>query len=214
MPIRADRHGDGRDQRRPEAAEEEEDDQHDEDEGLDQSVLDHVDGGRDEGRRVVGDLPFEILGEGFRGVGHLGLDRGERLQRVRARRLIDADQGRRRAVEARRAVEVRRAKLKARDVGKAQHRAVRIGADDDLLEIRDGGQPPLGLDIELQLLVVGDRPRADAPDGGLHVLALHRFDDVGRSEPEAGQAVGAAPRPLWRSPAGRKASRRRRRRCS
>ena len=57
------RHGDGRDQRRPEIAEKDVDDKHDEGEGLDQRLLNLVDRGGDEGGRVVGDLPGEAVGE-------------------------------------------------------------------------------------------------------------------------------------------------------
>ena len=39
-------------------------------------------------------------------------------------------------------------------------------------------QSALGLDVELELLVVGDRARADAAHGGLNVLRLDRVDDV------------------------------------
>ena len=54
-------------------------------------------------------------------------------------------------------------------------------------------EPALGLDVELQLLVVGDRPRADAADRGLHVLRLDRLDDVAGGQAEAGQPVGLHP---------------------
>ena len=59
----ADRHGDRRDERRAQVAEEQIDDQHDQDEGLDQRLLHLVDRGGDEGGRVVGDLPGQIVRE-------------------------------------------------------------------------------------------------------------------------------------------------------
>ena len=105
-------------------------------------------------------------------IGHHLLDAAERRERVGAGRLIDRDQRRRRAVQPRRAVEIGGAQFQPRDVAEAQHRPVRVGADDDLLELGGRGQPPLGLDVELQLLIVGNRPRADPADRGLHVLRL------------------------------------------
>ena len=42
-------------------------------------------------------------------------------------------------------------------------------------------------------MLVGDRPRADAADGGLHVLRLDRIDDVAGREAETGQPVGPDP---------------------
>ena len=59
----ADRHRQGRDQRRAQAAEEQVDDEHHEDEGLDQRLLHLVDRIGDESRRVVGDLPRQIVGK-------------------------------------------------------------------------------------------------------------------------------------------------------
>ena len=54
-------------------------------------------------------------------------------------------------------------------------------------------EPSLGLDVELQLLVVENRPRADTSDRSLHVLRLNGVDDVGDREIEAGQALGLDP---------------------
>ena len=59
----ADRHRQGRDQRGAHAAEEQEDDEHDENERLDQRLLHLVDRVGDEDRRIVGDLPGQIVGE-------------------------------------------------------------------------------------------------------------------------------------------------------
>ena len=56
-----------------------------------------------------------------------------------------------------------------------------------------GVQSPLGLDIELKLLVVGYRARADATHGGLNVLRLDRIDDVGGGQVQAGQLIGSHP---------------------
>jgi hypothetical protein len=62
-------------------------------------------------------------------------------------------------------VHVRRAELHPRDVAHPQHRPVRIGADDDVAELLGRGQPALGLDVELELLVVRDRRAPMRPTG-------------------------------------------------
>ncbi len=51
-----------------------------------------------------------------------------------------------------------------------QHRAVRIGAQHDVAELLGCRQAALGLHVELELLVVADRTRADAADRRLHAL--------------------------------------------
>ena len=68
-------------------------------------------------------------------------------------------------------------------------RAVRIGAQDDVAELGRRRQAPLRLQIDLELLVVLDRPRADASDRGLNILRLDGGDDVGGREVEADQPL-------------------------
>jgi hypothetical protein len=51
------------------------------------------------------------------------------------------------------------------------------------------------LNVELQPLVVGYRPGADAADRSLDVLGPDRIDDITGGEPEARQAVGPDPGP-------------------
>ena len=77
---------------------------------------------------------------------------------------------------------VLRAQLDPRHVAHAQHRAVGVGAQHDVAELLGRGQPALGLHVDLELLVVADRPRADAADRRLHVLRLDRGDDVRRRQ--------------------------------
>ena len=105
------------------------------------------------------------------------------------------DRHRRLAVQPRFAVHVLRAELDARDVAHAQDRTVGIGADDDIAECCRRDQAPLGLQVELELLVVADRPRADAADRRLHVLRLDGGDDVVRRQVQADQPVGVEPDP-------------------
>ena len=71
--------------------------------------------------------------------------------------------------------------------------AIGIRADHDLREFLDRGQPPLGLDVELELLIVRDRPCADAANRRLDVLSLDGLDNVARRQVQPGQPVGAYP---------------------
>ena len=130
----ADRHGQGRDQRRAQAAEKQIDDEHHEDEGLDQRLLHLMDRIGDENRRIVGDLPGQIVGKARLQLRELVLHRLERRDRVCSGRLVDRDRRCGRAVEAGLAIEVGGAEFQTRDVAEPQHRAVRVGADHDLLE--------------------------------------------------------------------------------
>src|SRR5262249_58882706 len=101
------------------------------------------DRGGDEGGRVVGDFPGDVVGKRFRTVVHQFFERFDRGQRVGARRLVDTDEARRRAIQTRRAIKIRRAELYSRDRTESQDRTVRIGADDNVFEFRTGPDPPL-----------------------------------------------------------------------
>ena len=191
----ADRHRQGRNQGGADAAEKEIDHDDDEDERLDQRLLHLVDGVGDEHRRVVGHLPLEVLGEALLQLHDLVLDRLQRGDRVGAGALVHRNSRRRPAIESGLAIEVRGAEIGPGDVAEPQHRSVRIGADDDVLELGDRGQPALGLDVELELLVVRDRPRADPADRRLDVLRLDRVDDVAGGQAEPGEPIGSNPGP-------------------
>ena len=66
-------------------------------------------------------------------------------------------------------------------------------ANNDVAELLLGGEAALGGDGELECLIRQSRLRADAADGGLHVLLLQRVDDVGGCEPEVLQALRIEP---------------------
>jgi hypothetical protein len=152
-----------------------------------------MDGLRHEGRGIVGDLPGEIVRETLFQPGELvahGLERGNRIG---TGRLIDRDRGRRPAIKSRVAIEIGGAELHPRDIAQPQHRSVGIGAYHHILEVGRRGQAALGLDVQLQLLLVRYRPRADASDGRLDVLRLNGVDDVAGGQAEAGQPVGPHP---------------------
>ena len=92
-------------------------------------------------------------------------------------------------------VEVRSAKLHPPHVLEAEYGAVGIGPDHDVFEIGYGIEAALRLNVQLQPLVVGDRPRADAPHGGLHVLSLNGIDDIARGQTHARELVRVHPGP-------------------
>ena len=75
----------------------------------------------------------------------------------------------------------------------AQHRAVRIGAQDDVAEFLGRGQAALGLQVDLELGGIADGPGADAADGRLGVLRFDGGDDVRGREVELDHPLGAEP---------------------
>ena len=117
------------------------------------------------------------------------------LDGVGARRLIDADRRRRRAVEPGVALLGLGAQIDARHVLDPHNRAVGVGAQDNVLELIGSGQPAFGRDRQLQLLPLRRGRRADPAECRLHVLALHGRDDIGRGQGEGGQPVRIEPQP-------------------
>jgi hypothetical protein len=189
------RHGDHRDDRRPELAEEDEDDEGDEREGFDERVRHRLDRGLHENRGVVDDQVFEIVGKALGELLHAGGDRLRDIDRVGARSLVDGDRCGGVAVEPAEAVRRPGAELDPRHVPHAHRRAVGIGADDDLLEFVGAGQPALRADRELELLVGVQRRGADPAHRGLHVLVLDGAGHLRRAQPEDGERVRVEPDP-------------------
>ena len=153
-----DRHGHGNegDERRPELAEEQEDHKWHENDRHRQRANDFLDRRGDEHRGVVEHVIGEIVGKPRRQRVHGLADAARHVDRVGPGRLVDADGGRRRAVEAAVAVlrSCDRAHLDAGDVLDPNDGAVGIGAQDDVGELLRARQPTLGLDGELKLLVL------------------------------------------------------------
>ena len=87
-----------------------------------------------------------------------------------------------------------RPQLDPGDVANPHERAVRVGADDDGLELLGLGQAALGLDVDLQL-GLGHRLRADPTDGCLHVLRLKRCYHIIGRQLERGQSLSVEPDP-------------------
>ena len=132
-----DRHGDDRDQRGAQLAEEQEDHERDQDERLEQRVDDLLHGRRHEHRGVVEDVVGEIVREAL---AQLAPSAARTLIRdlhgIGARRLIDADRRRGTAVVAAELVGGLGAEVDPGDVAQPHDRAVRIGAQHDLVELR------------------------------------------------------------------------------
>ena len=191
----ADRHGDQRNDGRADAAEEQEHHDDDQHEGLDQGVDHLLDRQLDEDGRVVDDLVFQPLREAPTEFRHGVLDLLGDADGIGARRQVGGDQDGGLAVGPRLDIQDLRPKLEPRHVTHPQHRAVRVGADDDVAEFLRVHQPALGLDIELEGGVLADRLRADPADRRDAVLLLDRRDDVGRREAQAGQPVHLEPDP-------------------
>ena len=87
------------------------------------------------------------------------------------------------------------AEIDARQILDAHDRSVGIGAHNNVFELFGVGQPAFRRDRQLYLLALRRGRRADPAERGLHVLALHRCDNVRRSQVEGGQAVGVEPQP-------------------
>ena len=117
------------------------------------------------------------------------------LDGIGARRLVDADRRRWRAVVARVAFAGLGAEIDARHVLHSHDRSVGVRAHHNVLELFGPGQPALGRDGQLNLLLLRRRRRADAAQRGLHVLALHGGDHIRRCQVQPGQAVGIEPQP-------------------
>src|SRR5580704_16696753 len=174
----ADRNRDHGNDRRTKAAQEQEDHDDDQDERLGQRVQHLVDRVGHESGGVELDEMFQ---PGRKADGRLlqgPLNAGGGRHRVGARCEIDGDADTRLPVDARLVVEVLCADLDAGDVADMQQRAVRVGAQDDVAEFLWRAEPPLRLQIELELLVVVGRSRADPSDRRLDALYPDHVDDI------------------------------------
>src|SRR3984893_937882 len=189
----ADRNRQRRYQRRAQAAEEEKHYDHDENEGLDQCLLDFVNGVGDERGRIIGNSPGKIVGKVVLELAQAGTHRFDRSDRIGARCLIDRHHGGGPAVESRFAVEIGGAQLQLRSVAEPQNGSVGVGAHYNIGEFLDGVEATLSQDVQLQLLIVGYGSRADAADRSLDVLRPNGVDDVAGGEPQAGEPIGPDP---------------------
>ena len=144
---------------------------------------------------VVEDLVLDAGGKARREALHLGIHRLGHGQRIGARRLIDADVGGRHAVERALGGIALRPQLDAGDVAEAHGGAIGGRAQDDLAEVFRRGEPALGTQGVLHLLIVGGRRRADIAYGGLDVLLANGLCHIGGGEAERRHARGIQPDP-------------------
>ena len=187
------RNGQQRNDGGAQAAQEEIDHDQHEHEGLDEGVRHQFYRGRDEARGVVGHRPLDLGRERFRQSVHLDPKRLGQLQRVGARAQVDADRHGRLAVQARFVLVVVLAELDARHIAHAHHRAIGLGANDDVAKLLGIDQAATGLHRECQALAVVAGRLADLADREVLVLLLHRVAHVGGRQPVLGQAVGVQP---------------------
>ena len=168
----ADRNRDRRNDGGTQIAEEQKHHGDHEDEGLAQRPQHLVNGIVDENGRVVDDARLEPRRKPRAQPVQRPADGGRGLDGIGIRREIERDADGRPAVDARFGILVLRAHFDAGDVADAKDGAVRIGTQHDPAELFRRRQRALGLHIDLELLVVADRPRADATNRRLNVLGL------------------------------------------
>ena len=144
-------------------------------------------------RRVVGHRPFEVVRERLRLSAHLVVDPVHRRDRIRARLLLEGDRDGVSAIELAREGVVLLAHLGARHVLEAHEAAVRVAADDDLVELLRRHEAALRLERVDLRAVFGDRRRAHGADRGLDVLLRDGVDHLLGVEALRREAVGVHP---------------------
>ena len=86
-----------------------------------------------------------------------------------------------------------RSHLHSRHIFQAQDGAIRLGTDDNLIELLRRRQASGGAHVIGKLLAGRNRLSADLARGVDLVLGLDRIDDVGNRHPQAGQPVRIHP---------------------
>src|SRR5262249_41811776 len=114
---------------------------------LEEGMDDLVDAGADRGGGVEGYLVLDARRETRRDFVHRLADALLNLQCVGAGNLVDGDHRRRLPIEAPHRVVENRAQPQTRDAREPHHRAVRVGANDDLTELLRGTQPAQRLNL-------------------------------------------------------------------
>ena len=154
-------------------------DDQDEHERLEQRVLDFFDVLSYVFGRVVVDLILEAGRETLRQVIHALPDLADDVEPVGIGVLIDRQRPGRLAVDPSGGVIILRVKLDSGDVAAGGRTSRRRAGDDDVLELLDGRQPPLGEDRILpERLTRRDRLCADLAGGRLAVLGLDSRDHL------------------------------------
>ena len=144
-------------------------------------------------RGVERDGVVEIGREALLQLLHQRAGLAHRLDRVRARRLVDGHDRGRLAVQAAHHVVDLRAELDARHVAHADHRAVGGRAHDDVAELLLADEPALGAHRVGELLAGRHRLAADLARRVHRVLLLDRRDDLRDGDAALGEHVGPHP---------------------
>ena len=117
------------------------------------------------------------------------------VERVGVGVLVDRHRAGRLAAEPAGGIVVLRVELDPGDVPEPDDRAVVAAADDDVLELADRRQPPLGEDRVLEHQARRGRLAADLAHRRLAVLGLDRLDHLGRRDELRGHPVRVEPDP-------------------
>ena len=190
-----DRDGDNRDDRSAPGLQEQ---QHDDDHKARRLVdrLEHlIHRFGDELRRIVDDPVFHPRGEGFRQLGHGRFEAMGCVERIGAGLLEDSQRHGGAAVEIAVDAIVLGRELDPRDVAQPRHPPVGIGIDDDIGELPRLDEAAQGLDIQLEVALIGHGRLVQHARSDLDVLGPDRRDhvagreapggDLGRVDPDA-----------------------------
>ena len=115
---------------------------------------------------VKEDLVSEIVRKALLQIFHDLAGMARHIDRVCAWRLVDADGREKCTVKPAIAIFGFGTEIDAGDVSYAHYRPIAIGAHDDVFELVGLGQPALGLDRQLKLLVLFGRRGANAATSG------------------------------------------------
>ena len=185
--------GDGRNERRAPVLQEDEDNTDHQGQCLEQRDDDLLDRRRHEERGVVGNLVGDIVGKALRQDFHLGPDLIGHVERIGVGELIHREECGWLSVQFAEPAVVLGPELYPGDILERDHGAVRLGHEDDVLELRNRVETPLGGKRVLELLRLRGRRRAERTGRRLNILLANCRDDVGCRQPQARHPVGLQP---------------------
>ena len=185
-PDQREWNGDDRDERRAQIAQEQENHDNDDRRRLNERLGDLIDGGANEGGRIVGDRRLEAGGQLVLDARHDRPDTVDHGQRIGFRRAIDANEHRLEAIEHRGGVGGLGPELDLGDVAKP-HQRVAVGRDHQFAE--GLGAVERGQRVDADLGVVA----FDLARGGGEVVGGERGAHVIRRHPKRGHPSGIEP---------------------
>ena len=189
------RHRQQRNERRPPALQEHEDHQRDQRQRGQEGEHDFAHAFGDGLRCVQRNVVINVGGKALLQFGQSPLDLLGGIQCVGAGQLIHGHVGGGLAFVAANHVVILAAQFDAGDVFEPHHRAIRVGAHDDLAELLRRHQPALGHHVEGELLSRRRRVAAQTAGGVDGILTVHRADNFRHGDVQLGQQVGFDPDP-------------------